>query len=457
MPDDASSRGCGWEVTHSFRVPEGWRSGYYENRLSDGASGGAAQYGRNGHAYFVVRVHPKAQKPRLALVLTTSIWNAYNAWGGTNLYNGGARVSFQRPIQRGFLDRPDEPVGRFAATGPGGDRDLAALVEYCSRYGLELWCAATGWAAWERRFVVWAERHGYELGYLTSVDLHTDPSSLGGYHVSLSVGHDEYWSWEMRDAVESFVDAGGNAAFFSGNTAFWQVRFEGPDADMIGWKVEAPTMDPVVGTSDERRMTGPWCHPLVSRSENQMTGVSFTAGGYSRLGGALQDASGGYIVNRSDHWVFDGTGLGDGEQFGIEETVVGYECDGCLAEHRDGRLYPTFDDGAPPSLEILAYADAEHWTSPNDVPEPLAGGIYVPPVVPGAPPHRRAFDAIIDCDERFRVVEREGRGYAIMAVHQLRKGSVFTVGCTDWAYGLGRVAAVERVTRNVLDRLGSDQ
>ena len=34
----------------------------------------------------------------------------------------------------------------------------------------------------------------------------------------LSVGHDEYWSWEMRDAVEGFVAAGGNVAFFSGNT-----------------------------------------------------------------------------------------------------------------------------------------------------------------------------------------------------------------------------------------------
>jgi hypothetical protein len=34
-----------------------------------------------------------------------------------------------------------------------------------------------------------------------------------------------------------------------------------------------------------------------------------------------------------------------------------------------------------------------------------------------------------------------------------RGGTVFTTGCTDWAHGLGD-PAVERVTRNVLDRLG---
>ena len=30
----------------------------------------------------------------------------------------------------------------------------------------------------------------------------------------------------MRDHLESFIRSGGNAAFFSGNTSFWQVRSE---------------------------------------------------------------------------------------------------------------------------------------------------------------------------------------------------------------------------------------
>jgi len=34
-----------------------------------------------------------------------------------------------------------------------------------------------------------------------------------------------------------------------------------------------------------------------------------------------------------------------------------------------------------------------------------------------------------------------------------RGGTVFTTGCTDWAYGLGRDPQVDRVTLNVLERL----
>ena len=67
----------------------------------------------------------------------------------------------------------------------------------------------------------------------------------------LSVGHDEYWSWEMRDAVEGFVAAGGNVAFFSGNDASWQVRFDEGCHTMTSYKYMGPFSDPVIGTADE--------------------------------------------------------------------------------------------------------------------------------------------------------------------------------------------------------------
>ncbi|MFF1651592.1 N,N-dimethylformamidase beta subunit family domain-containing protein [Streptomyces sp. NPDC058240] len=30
--------------------------------------------------------------------------------------------------------------------------------------------------------------------------------SLDGYACAVIVGHDEYWTWEMRDAVDRFTD-----------------------------------------------------------------------------------------------------------------------------------------------------------------------------------------------------------------------------------------------------------
>ena len=42
----------------------------------------------------------------------------------------------------------------------------------------------------------------------------------------LSVGHDEYVSYEQRAVLEEARDNGVNLAFLSGNEFYWAVRFE---------------------------------------------------------------------------------------------------------------------------------------------------------------------------------------------------------------------------------------
>ena len=97
---------------------------------------------------------------------------------------------------------------------------------------------------------------------------------------------------------------------------------------MVGYKGMFKN-DPLIGTDREREVTssGPTC--VVGRPENEMTGVSFTRGGYHRIGRNVTAGLGGYTVHRADHWIFDGTGLGYGDVLGAGATVVGYECDGC--------------------------------------------------------------------------------------------------------------------------------
>ncbi len=49
--------------------------------------------------------------------------------------------------------------------------------------------------------------------------------------------------------------------------------------------------------------------------------------------------------------------------------------------------------------------------------------------------------------------ENGREGHAVLGVYQ-RGGTVVTTGSTDWVHGLrGGDAAVERITRNVIDRL----
>jgi hypothetical protein len=133
---------------------------------------------------------------------------------------------------------------------------------------------------------------GISVEPCTSFDLHSESDilidTLMGrlrHQLFLSVGHDEYWSKDMRDHVEEFVFAGGNAAFFSANTAWWQVRFE--RFARRGWEESSPpsTMvcyknvveDSLAGV-DDTRVTGLWSANPLGRSENSLTGVSSRRG-----------------------------------------------------------------------------------------------------------------------------------------------------------------------------------
>ena len=239
------------------------------------------------------------------LVLATNTWNAYNDFGGRNLYTGATAVSFERPLTNGMLEKPTEPGERLV----DGGREY---IEYTARHALNTWHGMAGWAGQERRFANWAARAGVELDFATNRDLEDDPDLLDGYRLYLSVGHDEYWSWAMRDTVEHFVASGGNAAFFSGNTCYWQVRTA--RGRMTCFKHRF-LEDPLYGV-DNARLTTMWSDPLVSRPENELTGVSFTRGGYHRIFRSVPRGAGGYEVHRPDHWLLDGTDLRRGDLLG---------------------------------------------------------------------------------------------------------------------------------------------
>src|SRR6202167_5585235 len=313
-PSTASSSGCRWPVALTVDVDGSWRSGYYEV-VMEIAVGDKV---RRDYAFFVVR--PGA-KERIILALATNTWNAYNDFGGTNLYNGGTHVSMQRPMAAGYLHKPLGKGRRVTGTG-APDPDNAAHVGYIQLNHLSSWAGSAGWPDWELPFIAWAEREGFEIGVCTHGDLDDHPEVLDNARLYLSVGHDEYWSKGMRDTVERFIARGGNAAFFSGNTAMWQVRIEGSERDvMVGYKGFFKD-DPFMGTAREPEVTTIWSDAILARPENHMTGVTFTRGGYHRIGRNVSAGLGGYHVHRAGHWIFDGTGLGYGDVLGAGATVV---------------------------------------------------------------------------------------------------------------------------------------
>ncbi len=315
-PDDAAVNGCGWPAALEIPIGEDWRSGYYAVTLTAGEE--------RADAFLVVRPGPGTPRAPMILVLATTTWNAYNDWGGPSLYTGGTQVSFERPLARGFLDKP-EPMRRKMQPEP--DREALWYFEWAEPLGLSVWSGGAGWATWERDFVRWAESSGYELDVATSEDLEQHPEVLDGHRLFLSVGHDEYWSRGMRETLDAFTDAGGNAAIFSGNTCFWQVRFDEGVRSMTGFKYKADE-DPVVGTPEEHLVTGPWSDRRIGWPETRTIGLTFTHGGYSRYGLGVPAGSGAYTVWRPEHWAFEGTDLRYGDELGRADAIVAYEVDG---------------------------------------------------------------------------------------------------------------------------------
>jgi len=444
-PEDASSHGCRWPAAIELEVPAAWRPGYYE--VTCRAPGVSEPL--DLPACFVVRAPAGAARPPLLLVLSTNTYNAYNDWGGPSLYTGGVRVSFERPFAPGFLTRP-AGVRLRAATAPGTfDPVFEEQQRLIAEHRLSGWSPAAGWVNWEAPFARWCEEQGIELDYAVSADLELVPGLLDGRRLVFSVGHDEYWSWGMRDALEGYVAAGGNAAFFSGNAVCWQVRFEDEGRAMVAYKHDAPERDPVVGTPQAYLMTGLWSDREIGRPENELTGVSFTYGGYARCGNGTPRGSGGYTIWRQRHWAFAGTDLRYGDLLGAADGIVGYEADGCeLTFDADGLPIPTHRDGTPEGFEVLATAPAHLWSNGpdgNDFPA------YLPSDEPGDLEYHAARALPEGMDDEVHPI---GHGHAVMGTYTAG-GTVFTSGCTDWTFGLtGRDPAVERITRNVIEKLG---
>ena len=112
----------------------------------------------------------------------------------------------------------------------------------------------------------------------------------------------------MRDAVEDRIETELNAAFFLGNSVYWQVHWEDDGASMVCFKYDEKD-DPVYGTDQAHLLTTIWPAKEVGRPENALLGLSFNYAGYTWVGGATPRSAAGYQVYRPEHWVFEQTGL----------------------------------------------------------------------------------------------------------------------------------------------------
>ena len=446
-PAEAYEHGCGWPANVEIPIGADWRPGFYLVEFSV-----ASPEGRfNSEAFFVVRKTP-TQRRGMALLLTTSTLIAYNDWGGANHYRGigddpryeiGAPVlSTQRPVGRGLLRKPIEaPRESHTFTPPIGWQPRYPAYEWARLYGYSRHHADSFWATYERPFVVWAEEQSFDLDYLTQHDLHFEPDCLDGYGTVVVVGHDEYWTWEMRDRIDAFVDRGGGLARFAGNF-LWQVRLSADGTRQYCYRT--PQRDPE-SAANPRRTTTIWDYTPIGRPGATTMGLTGSSGTYNRYGVAAPRSSGGFTIYRPNHWAFAGTDLYYGDLLGgTPVNLATFELDAVEYTFRRGLPYPTFEDGAPETLEILALAPAVHGEEDRfDGLVPLNGPMEeflstMRALGDQVPPHHHELD---------------GRGAGMIATFTRGKGEVFNGGSTEWPRAIElRDPFACRIVRNVLDR-----
>lgn len=278
-----------WQPSYQLKVPADWVSGVYLAKFIN-------VNGIQTYAPFVVKGNTSSA---YVAVTADTAATAYNDWGGYSLYE--------------YNSLKTNPQGR------------ASMVSFNRPY---VDIHGSGYVLnFEADAIHWMERQGYDVSYISDIDLHEDPAQLLHHRVYISIGHDEYWTKEMRDGVENARDHGVSLAFLEANAIYWQIRLE-PDAAghkdriVVCYKVETAlhdlARDPLYG-KDNSRVTSQWRDPVVGRPENAVIGIM-----YSDLN--QQHRGFPWVVSpQANSPLLQGTGLQPGKAYGCE--LVGYEWD----------------------------------------------------------------------------------------------------------------------------------
>lgn len=266
-PDSFGTVDCQWPVSLSVPIDHTFLPGQYVLRLEDAA-------GQYQFVPFMIR----SQTPATYLYMSSvTTWQAYNTFGGSSLYrdevNSVAGAGGQRAVRVSF-NRPYVTAH--------GSADLLGL-----EYPLLFLC----------------EKEGYDIAYCTSIDIHSGDTQISDYVTLMSLGHDEYYSKEMRAAVTNAIAAKSNVAFFGSNYIYRRVRFEPDTAGVANrYMVNYRTMSDPAAVTNPQLTTMNWQLNPFPADPSQISGANY--GGIN--------GRGSLHVQNAKSWLWQNTGLKNG-------------------------------------------------------------------------------------------------------------------------------------------------
>ncbi|MEY2456165.1 MAG: hypothetical protein QOK06_1259 [Acidimicrobiaceae bacterium] len=276
-----------------------------------------------GQSMVPITVRDDSSHAALLIGSGVTTWQAYNGWGGANLYSGEPGLDARKRARVVSFDRP------YDGNGTG---------EYFGREDL---------------LVAMVEASGLDVSYTTDVDVHAHPELLLNHRAYIAPTHDEYWTKEMRDGVEAARDHGVNLLFMGANAAYRRIRLEpsplGDFRQEVNYRVAKD--DPLYGKDDER-VTTSWREAPKARPESSMIGNYYEC----------NPVDADMVITEPGAWMFAGTGFKKGDKL---PHVVGNEYDRVTPE------VPT-----PDTIEVVAhspvrcgklksFADMSYYTAPS--------------------------------------------------------------------------------------------
>lgn len=254
----------------------------------------------------------RAKNPKTIILYSSNTENAYSPAGGKSLYGfnstGGkmaSKVSFLRPI----------PLPKHS-----------------------------------EEFLRWIHSQKLkDVGYVTDMDM-DNYNEIKGAELLIIPGHNEYWTLQARRNFDRFVHSGKNALILSGNTMWWQVRYEENNTQLVCYRnadddpIESPKLKTI--NWNERQLDYPILNSI---------GVDFSLAGF----GLIHKDKGwdGYKIVNGHSPLLEGVNLKKGDIIPLPSD----EYDGTLVSGFTGRVTPVADQKALgfEKIEIVAY-DSTH-------------------------------------------------------------------------------------------------
>ena len=346
-------------------------------------------------------VAPPTPQAPVAVLASTNTWNAYNNFGGRSNYINASQLPdrpivharqdldrYQRPSAFGTWRVPDEEFSPLSFDRPEPNNHLFDDPEVTGPVQGRVQC---GQAPGEWRLLGWLEREGFAYDLYAEAQLHDGTLNLDAYRVVMLSIHPEYWTRQMYLTLKRWVfERGGRLMYLAGNGLNCEVTFAA-DGTMHCLSHLNSLHGELGGHSADGSVEYESRMHRTLESEANLLGVACSETGIM--------TAAPYRVLDAAHWIFEGTGLHNGDLFG-EQTLHERVPGGASGHETDKRTA-----SSPSNTLLLAKG-----TNPD------SGGAEI-------------------------VVHEPSGG-----------GAVFSVGSITWVPALFPDPHVSRITRNVLTR-----